>query len=124
MKNKKKKGPPEGGLKGHVGHPDPQQPRSHEVLNSNTSVVTVGVNTESTKTLTRPSAKGLATKTITSLEPNLGNGRSSHRRHEPSGEEHKDSRTDQRHKVKNPYNQRRSTGYHYEDRYRRSGWPE
>jgi len=66
-----KKRPPEGGLNGHVGQPDPQQP-SHEVLNSNTSVVTVGVNTEATQSLVKTFCEGVSYETITGLEANLG----------------------------------------------------
>ena len=83
--------------------------QSHEVLNRNSSVVAVGVNTESARPCVVPSAEW-SNKTVTSLETDFIE-RCSHRRHEPSGEEHKDSRTDQRHKVKYPYNRRHSTGY-------------
>ena len=67
-----KKDPLVGGLKGHVGQPAPQQPESHEVLNKNSSVVTVGVNSESTKTLSCAFSEGVSNQTISGLEANLG----------------------------------------------------
>ena len=56
-----------------MGQPLPQQPlESHEVLNSNTSVVTVGVNTESTETLSRSFSEGVGNDPVTGLEADLG----------------------------------------------------
>ena len=68
----KKRPPARGGLsdlKGHVGHlPDPQHPCLHEVLNSNSSVVAVGVNTESSKSLVESFGKWVRNDSVTSLK--------------------------------------------------------
>ena len=87
---------------------------SHEVLNNNSSVVTVCVNLDCTwvgfcsSRLTR--SKWVSSKTITSLESDLRLEGVSRQRHGPSEEERMGNRTDLRHKVKNPYNRKRSIG--------------
>ena len=80
-------------------------------LTSNTSVVTVGVDSETTQSLSKTFGEGVSNQTITGLEARSSVGRSSLRQHEPSGGEHKDNRTDQRHKGKYPYNRQRNTDY-------------
>jgi hypothetical protein len=61
-----------GGLNGHVGHPDPQQPESHKILNCHTTIVAVAVDVESTQTLVKTFCERISNKTITGLKANLG----------------------------------------------------
>ena len=58
-----------------MGHPDPQQPRSHEVFDLNTSVVTVGVVGETTQAAVvrtgRTFSERVSDKTITGLKADV-----------------------------------------------------
>ena len=57
-----------GGLKGHVGHPAPQQPRSHEVLDCNTTIVAVAVDSEATCADSGSFCKGVRDHAVAGLE--------------------------------------------------------
>ena len=62
-----KKRPPDGGL-----ICDGIYPVSHEVLNSNSSVVAVSIDLQSTQTLGGAFSKWVGNQTISGLEANLG----------------------------------------------------